>query len=82
MTTILLIALIALPVVLALLPATSILAATARPAAARIVLVLAAAVVACVGCSQQTEPPKPRPIHWSSPETGYNAETPPPKEGQ
>lgn len=79
MTTALLIALIA--VVLALFRATSILASTARlvPAAARIILVLAAA--ACVGCSQQTEPPKPHPIHWSSPETGYKAETPPPKEG-
>jgi hypothetical protein len=43
-----------------------------------------AAVAACVGCSKQTEAPKPPAIQWTAPETGYHAETPPeiPKEGK
>ena len=79
MTTTLLFALVA--VVLTLLLATPGLALIARrvPAAARVVLALAAAV-ACAGCSTHTEPPKPRPIHWTAPDTGYHADTPPSEE--
>ncbi len=82
MTTALSFAPIALLVTLALLPDIVTVMSTMKlmPPAFRIVLALAAAVVACVGCSKQPDPPKP--IHWSASETGYQAETPPPPDNK
>lgn len=37
----------------------------------------AAAAILYSGCSKQADKPKPHPIHWSAPETGYTAETVP-----
>jgi len=36
---------------------------------------LVAAVVACIGCSKQPEPPQSHEIHWHGPETGYDGKT-------
>ena len=47
------------------------------PPLLKTVLVLAAVAI-CVGCSKQTETPKP-PIRWSGPQTGYHGETIPPE---
>jgi hypothetical protein len=44
----------------------------------------AAATIIYAGCSKKADAPKQPAIHWSAPETGFHAETPPeiPKEGQ
>ena len=86
MSTFLLFAPIALLVIIALLPDIFLLISTMSlmPPFVRIVLALVAAAVVCVGCSKQADKPKPHPIHWRAPETGYQAETvtiPPNKEG-
>jgi protein-S-isoprenylcysteine O-methyltransferase Ste14 len=70
---------IALLLVFALLPDILLLVSTMNlmPPSIRIVLALVAAGVVCVGCWKQAAPPKPHPIHWRAPETGYQAETVP-----
>jgi hypothetical protein len=43
----------------------------------------AAAAIVYTGCSKKAETPKQPAIQWTSPETGFHAETPPePKEGK
>lgn len=85
MTTALLFAPIALLLLIALLPDLLVLISTMNlmPPYFRIVLALAATVLVCIGCSKKTDAPKPQPIHWRAPESGYTAETAPPpnKEG-
>ena len=39
------------------------------------VLTLSVALVACIGCSKQPEPPQPHEIHWQGPETGFVGKT-------
>jgi hypothetical protein len=89
MTTAILVGSIVLLAILALLPEILSLVSTMKllPPIVKIVLVLAAAVVASIGCSKKPEAAKPDPIHWRGPETGYHAESTPrnntdkPKEG-
>ena len=77
LTTAMLFAPIALLVGLALLPDVLLLISTMRllPPAFRIILGLAAATMICVGCYKQADAPKPRRLHWSAPETGFQSET-------
>jgi hypothetical protein len=77
LTTAMLFAPIALLVGLALLPDVLLLISTMRllPPAFRIVLGLTAATLVCVGCYKQTDAPKPRRLHWSAPDTGFQSDT-------
>ncbi len=76
-TTVTLFAAVALLLVVALLPDILLLISTMKllPPTFRIVLALAAAVTVCIGCSKQTDTPKPRRLHWFAPETGFQSET-------
>ncbi len=89
MSTISLIAPVALLLVLAILPDILLLFVTINlmPHSFKIVLALAAATMICVGCFKQADAPKPRRLHWSAPDTGFQSETtfppdPKPKEAQ
>ncbi len=75
---------IAAPVVLllclAILPDVLLLisAIAFMPHYLKIVVGLSAATcIIYAGCSKRTEVPKQPAIHWSAPETGYQADTPP-----
>ncbi len=79
---------IILLLVMAILPDILLLIATLSfmpPTIRTVIGIAAAAAVIYAGCSKKADTPKPHPIHWSAPETGYHAETAPtaspPKEG-
>ncbi len=76
MTTVMLFAAVALLAVV-LLPDILLLVYTLNimPHALRVVLGLAAATMVCVGCYKQADAPKPRRLHWSAQETGFQSET-------
>ena len=89
MSTLCLIAPVALLLVLAILPDLVLLFTTINltPPILKTILAVAAATMVCVGCSKQTDPSKPRRLHWSAAETGFESETllppdPKPKEAQ
>jgi len=80
MGTVCLVAPIVLLLVMAILPDILLLIGTLAlmpPTIRTIIGIAAAAVVIYAGCSKQADKPKPHPIHWSAPETGYHAETVP-----
>ena len=76
-TTVTLFAAVALLLAVVLLPDILLLVYTLSimPHSLRIVLALAAATMVCVGCYKQADAPKPRRLHWSAPETGFQSET-------
>jgi len=76
-TTVTLFAAVALLLAVVLLPDILLLVYTLSimPHSLRIVLALAAATMVCVGCYKQTDAPKPRRLHWSAPETGFQSDT-------
>jgi hypothetical protein len=39
------------------------------------VLVLSITFFTCIGCSKGSDSPKPGQIHWSAPDTGYQADS-------
>ena len=81
-----LVALVVLLVGIGLLPDILILIASVDlmpPFLKTMLGLFAAAGIIYVGCSKKAETPKQPAIQWTSPETGFHAETPSePKEGQ
>ncbi len=78
--TVCLVAPIALLLLMAILPDILLLIVTLSympPTIRAVIGIAAAAVVVYAGCSKQADAPKPHPIQWSAPETGYHAETVP-----
>jgi hypothetical protein len=77
MTDVLVVASIVLLAVLVLLPDIFIFVSTMKllPTPFKIILTIAAAVVACIGCSKKTDAPQPRQIRWKASETGYTGTT-------
>ena len=79
MSTVCLVAPIALLLVMAILPDILLLFVTINhmpPTIRAVIGIAAAAVVIYAGC-KRSDAPKPHPIHWSASETGYHAETVP-----
>ncbi|MGO9109348.1 MAG: hypothetical protein ACLP9L_08955 [Thermoguttaceae bacterium] len=76
-STLCLIAPVALLLVLAVVPDLVLLCATLAlmPHSFKIVLALAAATMICVGCSNRPEPTKPAVIHWQGQDGGYEDTT-------
>ena len=80
MSTVCLVAPIALLLVMAILPDILLLFVTINlmpPTIRAVIGIAAAAVVIYAGCSKRSDALKPHPIRWSAPETGYHAETVP-----
>ncbi len=75
-----LVAPIALLLLMAILPELVLLIATLNlmpPTIRTVIGIAAAAAVIYAGCSKRADAPKPHPIHWRAPDTGYTAETVP-----
>ena len=80
MSTFCLVAPIALLLVMAILPDIVLLIGTLAlmpPTIRTIIGIAAATAVIYGGCSKRSDAPKPQPIHWRAPDTGYTAETVP-----
>jgi hypothetical protein len=80
MSTVSLVAPIALLLIMAILPDILLLFATLSlmPHSIRTIIgIAAAAAVIYAGCSKRADTPQPHPIHWRAAETGYTAETVP-----
>jgi predicted permease len=79
MGTVCLVAPIVLLLVMAILPDILLLIGTLAlmPPTIRTIIGIAAATAVIYGGCKKADAPKPQPIHWRAPDTGYTAETVP-----